>query len=143
MDYRKPTKQELAETRAEMQKALAVNLRRLRKVKGLSQARLAEKAGVSLSAYRRMEAGGGRTGLATLIDLAEVLGTNWSRLTDHERHLHAARLVSEKPLRSRPQILVDAAYWLDGYLEMEVGRTDGVPYRFADFDPKECDNTAS
>jgi transcriptional regulator with XRE-family HTH domain len=64
-------------TTAEWEKRLGADIRRLRIEKGLTQAHLAERANVSLSTIRYLEAGRGSS-LATLIHVAKVLDrTQW------------------------------------------------------------------
>jgi SOS-response transcriptional repressor LexA len=53
---------------------IAENLRRLRKAAGLGQRELAERAGLTQSAYSRLETGSRRPGVETLSALAAALG---------------------------------------------------------------------
>jgi len=50
------------------------NLRGLREQRGLTQAQLARRAGISLRTYLRIESGSGNPRLTTLCGIAEVLG---------------------------------------------------------------------
>jgi transcriptional regulator with XRE-family HTH domain len=63
---------ELSMTTAEWEKRLGVEVRRLRVARGLTQIDLAERANVSISTIRYLEAGRGSS-LATLIRVAKVL----------------------------------------------------------------------
>jgi transcriptional regulator with XRE-family HTH domain len=66
MDY------ELSMTTPEWEKRLGVDVRRLRVARGLTQVDLAQRANVSISTIRYLEAGRGSS-LATLIRVAKVL----------------------------------------------------------------------
>jgi transcriptional regulator with XRE-family HTH domain len=66
MDY------ELSMTTSEWEKRLGVDVRRLRVARGLTQVDLAQRANVSISTIRYLEAGRGSS-LATLIRVAKVL----------------------------------------------------------------------
>jgi len=68
---------ELSLTTSEWEKRLGVEVRRLRVARGLTQVELAQRANVSISTIRYMEAGRGSS-LATLIRVAKVLDrTKW------------------------------------------------------------------
>jgi transcriptional regulator with XRE-family HTH domain len=68
---------ELSMTTAEWEKRLGVEVRRLRVTRGLTQVDLAQRANVSISTIRYLEAGRGSS-LATLVRVAKVLDrTAW------------------------------------------------------------------
>ena len=68
---------ELSLTTAEWEERLGLEVRRLRVARGLTQVDLAERANVSISTIRYLEAGRGSS-LATLIRVAKVLDrTTW------------------------------------------------------------------
>ena len=68
---------ELSMTTSEWEKRIGVEVRRLRVTHGLTQVDLAQRASVSISTIRYLEAGRGSS-LATLIRVAKVLGrTTW------------------------------------------------------------------
>jgi transcriptional regulator with XRE-family HTH domain len=68
---------QLSMTTAEWEKRLGVEVRRLRVASGLTQVDLAQRANVSISTIRYLEAGRGSS-LATLIRVAKVLDrTTW------------------------------------------------------------------
>jgi len=73
---------------------LADNILALRKQNGLSQARLADKAGIPRSTLTHMESGGGNPSLANLCKLAAALGVGIEELLSRPRRetslLHAA-----------------------------------------------------
>jgi transcriptional regulator with XRE-family HTH domain len=61
---------------------LARRLRRLRRTRGLTQARLAARAGVSLGYVARLEIGRHDPKASTLRKLARALGVDAARLLD-------------------------------------------------------------
>jgi Zn-dependent peptidase ImmA (M78 family)/DNA-binding XRE family transcriptional regulator len=110
---------------------IANNLRRLRGARDLTQAALAEKAGLSRATYRKLEGAHSRPRVATLKSLARVLGVRVDELVAAGPELKAVRFRSKKRLRTRQQILVDAARWLRDFTEIEALVGDRVPYRLA------------
>jgi len=115
--------------------ALSHNLRRLRDEHGLSQAELAERAGISRVAYRSIETGASAPRASTLSSLAEVLDVKIADLMAEVRPLRAVRF-REKRMNSREQLLVRVARWLEGYTELEGQLDENVPYRFASAAPR-------
>ena len=84
-------------------------LSKLRKNRGLTQAELAQQAGVSLATWHNFEAGRGNPELKTLQAVLEVLGlglelrqkeTDWNLLID----LGVALMSQEQRIRIRPEI---------------------------------------
>ena len=97
---------------------LAHNLRRLRDEKGLSQAQVAERTGISRVAYRNIETGTAAPRTGTLTSLAAALGV---RIPDLMVEVHPLRAVRfrQKHMTSREQLLVRVSRWLEGYAELE------------------------
>lgn len=97
---------------------LAHNLRRLRDEKGLSQAQVAERTGISRVAYRNIETGTAAPRTGTLTSLAAALGV---RIPDLMVEVHPLRTVRfrQKHMASREQLLVRVSRWLEGYAELE------------------------
>lgn len=100
-------------------KNLALNLRRIRDDKGLSQADVAERAGISRVAYRSIETGEATPRSATLTRIADVLGVRIVDLMTEVRPLRAVRF-RDKGMVSREQLLVRVGRWLEGYTEVEA-----------------------
>jgi Zn-dependent peptidase ImmA (M78 family)/transcriptional regulator with XRE-family HTH domain len=98
---------------------VAVNLRRLRSTKALTQGCVADEAGLSLAAYRKIESGQSAPRAATLQVLAGALGVRLDALVSPVRPLERVRFRSLKRLRTRPQILVEVGRWLADFGELE------------------------
>jgi len=103
-----------------MTNALGPNLARLRGQMGLSQAEVAEKAGISRQAYRSLEQGEAEPRVATLQALAVALRSPVEDLLRPVRELKHVRFRADKKMATRAQILSDVARWLDDYSELEA-----------------------
>jgi len=99
--------------------AIGQNLRRLRSAKGLTQAQLADVAGLSRPGYRAIENGDSVPGADTLQALADALDVGIEALVQPVRTLRATRFRSTKKMRMREQILADVARWLDNFKQLE------------------------
>ena len=108
---------------------LANNLRRLRDALGLSQAQVAERAGISRVAYRSIETGAAQPRFGTLSSLANALSVKIPDLMVEVRALQAVRF-REKGMTSREQLLVRVAKWLEAYGELEDLLGDREPFGF-------------
>lgn len=98
---------------------LGLNLARLRAQKNLSQAEVAEKAGISRQAYRSLEAGKSEPRGATLSALAAALGSPVEDLLRPIRELRSVRFRADKKMATRGQVLSDVSRWLDDYCALE------------------------
>lgn len=110
---------------------IALNLRRLRNAKDLTQEGIADKAGLSRAAYRKLESGKSEPRVSTLQAIASALEVTIQDLVAPARELTAVRFRSLKRLRSREQILVDVARWLGDFNELEGAIGDKVDNRLA------------
>ena len=97
---------------------LANNLRRVRDQKGLTQAEVAERAGISRIAYRNIETGLAAPRTGTLTSLVAVLGVKTSDLMTQVRTLQAVRFRQNRKIRREP-ILDHVSRWLEAYTELE------------------------
>lgn len=100
-------------------KYISLNLRRLRKAKGLTQERVAEQSGLSRAAYRNIEMGASTPRVANLQAIASSLGVSIRDLVTPVRQLRVVRFRSKSKLRDREQILVDVGRWLADFCELE------------------------
>jgi transcriptional regulator with XRE-family HTH domain len=98
---------------------LGANLRRYRQAHGLSQAELAERAGLSRVGYRDIELGKSEPRAATLASIAKALGLGVPDLLAPVRTLSRVRFRADKRMSLRANILADVARWLDDYVELE------------------------
>jgi Zn-dependent peptidase ImmA (M78 family)/DNA-binding XRE family transcriptional regulator len=109
--------------------ALTHNLRRIRDEQSLSQADVAERAGISRVAYRNIETGDATPRGATLTRIADVLGVKISDLMTEVQPLRAVRF-RDKGMTSREQLLVKVGRWLEGYSEVEKLLNAGRDFTF-------------
>lgn len=98
---------------------LAANLRRLREARRLTQAQLAEAAGLSRVGYRNIESGDSEPRVATLEALAASLGVELRDLLAPVAELRQVRFRAMKRLNDRAQILAGVARWLDDFNWLE------------------------
>lgn len=103
-----------------MEVKLSHNLRRIRDAMKLSQAELAERAKLSLVAYRNIESGSAQPRVDTLLRISEVLGVKLQDLLVPARELKAVRFRALKRMTSREQVLIEVVRWLDDYAELET-----------------------
>ena len=115
---------------------IVLNLRRLRTAKAFTQGSLADQAGISRAAYRKIEIGKSEPRVGTLQAIAGALGVGIQELVAPARELKAVRFRSLKRLRSREQILVDVGRWLTDFNEVEgflgekvESRIKGISFR--------------
>lgn len=102
-----------------MATTLSSNLVRLRTARGLSQADLADKSGISRQAYRALETGQSAPRGRTLMAMAHALRVPVQDLLRPARKLHSVRFRANRKLATRSQVLADVARWLDDYTELE------------------------
>jgi len=95
------------------------NLRRLRKYRGLTQADLASTAGLSIQAYRNLEAARSQPRTSSLMALARALDVSVGELLEEAPALPRVRFRAQKKLKAREQILVEVARWLHDFRELE------------------------
>ena len=111
---------------------IALNLRRLRQAKDITQERLAKKSGLSRAAYRNIETGKSEPRVSSLQAIAAALEVPIEQLVAPVRALRAVRFRSNKRMRSREQILVDVGRWLSDFGDMEGILDDRVEYQLDD-----------
>jgi Zn-dependent peptidase ImmA (M78 family)/transcriptional regulator with XRE-family HTH domain len=99
--------------------ALAANLRRVRAAQGLTQAELAEAAGLSRVGYRNLETGKSLPRVDTLHALAEALSVPLQDLIVPVRQLRQVRFRSLQRLNTRDAILAEVSTWLEAFNELE------------------------
>ena len=95
------------------------NVARLRRGREFTQAKLAQRAGVSRVTVGKIERGEVVPHARTLDMLAKALGVSVGELVTPVRHLASARFRARKRVRAREQILAKVAMWLDAYCTLE------------------------
>lgn len=111
--------------------ALATNLRRIRKDRGLSQEQVADAAGLSRVGYANLEGERAVPRADSLARIAKALGVGLDDLLRETRELGSVRFRAKKKMVSREQLLVEAARWLDDYVWLEGLLDDHPPFKFA------------
>jgi len=116
---------------------ISINLRRLRKDRGWTQAELAAMAGFSLSGYRKLErARVGEPRPESLRQIARALEVPLRELMVPVRGLERVRFRSFKRLKSREQLLADVAIWLRDFADLEALIGEMVPHSLEDLLPQ-------
>ena len=112
------------------QKNIGVNLHRIREAKGLSQAQVADSAGISRIAYRNIENGISTPKVSTLQNIAFGVGVKLQDLFVPIRTLNKVRFRALKRMNSRDNILNEVAQWLDDFNYLEDLLDDHEDYLF-------------
>jgi Zn-dependent peptidase ImmA (M78 family)/DNA-binding XRE family transcriptional regulator len=100
-------------------KAIGSNLRRLRMGRELTQAELAESAGLSRVGYRNIESGQALPRVDTLQALAAALRVRLQELVTPVTQLKQVRFRALRRLTTREQILTSVGRWLKDFNELE------------------------
>ena len=109
---------------------IAQNLRRIRNAQKKTQKDVAEIAGISLPAYKKLENAQTQPRVSTLEKVANALGVRLQDLVMAVRQLNAVRFRSQKKMRTRENILADVSLWLDDYRFLERLLIEKLPYKF-------------
>ena len=109
---------------------LAANVARLRHDRQLTQAALAEKAGLSRVALGKIERAAVVPRARTLADLAEALEVPIGELATPVPSLARVRFRARARVHGREQILAEVAQWLSAYADLEAGLAEQRPFRF-------------
>ncbi len=101
---------------------VADNLCRLRKAKRFTEEELAERAGVSLDAYRNIESGESPSDdphIAAVRVIASVLGVSLRHMLEPVKPLKGVRFRATKNMHDREQILADVSLWFYDFCDIE------------------------
>ena len=109
---------------------LAANVARLRRDRQLTQAALAEKAGLSRVALGKIERAAVVPRARTLADLAQALEVPIGELVTPVPSLARVRFRARARIHGREQILAEVAQWLSAYADLEAGLAEHRPFRF-------------
>jgi Zn-dependent peptidase ImmA (M78 family)/DNA-binding XRE family transcriptional regulator len=118
-----------------MNTAISINLRRIRKLKNLSQQELADMADISRNAYRNIETGTSLPRGSNLSALARALGVSVFVLTEEIPQLQSLRFrtlhaLSGQQRAEKEQIAADVAIWLRNFNDLEEMLDSRRPYIF-------------
>jgi len=101
------------------QKNIGGNLKRIREDKGLTQAQMADLAGISRIAYRNIENGISIPKVSTLQNIASGVNVKLQDLLTPVRTLEKVRFRASKKMNSRDNVLIEVARWLDDFNDLE------------------------
>ena len=110
---------------------LAANVARLRRDRQLTQAALAEKAGLSRVALGKIERAVVVPRARTLAGLTQALDVPMGELVTPVPPLARVRFRARARIHGREQILADVAQWLSAYADLEDGLAEQRQFRFA------------
>lgn len=96
----------------------------------MSQAQLAELAGISRVAYRNIEIGSATPKVSTLQNIADGVGVKLQDLLVPVRTLKRVRFRASKKMNSRDSIINEVAKWLDDFNDLEKLLNNREDYRF-------------
>lgn len=111
------------------QKVVGENLHRIRKAKGFSQEILAERAGLSRGAYRKIERAETEARVSSLRAICKILDISISELFTPVVILENVRFRANKKLKLRNQILADVGRWLQDFNSLEDLLEDRLKYQ--------------
>jgi Zn-dependent peptidase ImmA (M78 family)/DNA-binding XRE family transcriptional regulator len=119
--------------------AIAVNLKRLRIARGLSQDQAAQAAQLSRQAYISIEKGKAEPRVKNLEKIAKALDSNVFNIVALVPELKSIRFRSQKKLSKkeeaeREQVVTGISLWLRDFNELEDVLADKVQYAFKNLD---------
>lgn len=98
---------------------IGANLRRLRTAAELNQTQLAERAGLSITAYRKLEKARSQPRSSTLRNLAAALGVGLQELLTPVKQLRRVRFRSLKRMKRREHVLAQVSRWLRSFADLQ------------------------
>jgi len=117
-------------------KIIGANLRRIREAKSLTQSEVADRAGISRTAYRNIENGSSTPKVSTLQNIAASVDVKLQDLFLPVRTLKNVRFRASKKMNSRDNILIEIARWLDDFNGLENLLKNHEVYKFGDLAQK-------
>lgn len=108
---------------------IANNVRRWRQLRGLSQVKVAEAAGLSRTAYQKIERGDSVPRATTLQHIARALDVRVRDLVQPVPELTGVRFRSQKKMNRRENVLAEVALLLEELHELEQMTGSTLPYR--------------
>lgn len=126
---------------------IAANARRYRQARKMTQALVAERAGISRVGYRNIESGKATPKPDTMFAVARALDVPVGRLVEPAQPLERVRFRSSKRLRTRAHVLAEAGRRLRDFADLEDVLGARLPYRLAELsrgdDPRPVDPVAT
>jgi len=119
-----------------MATSISINVRRIRKMRELTQQQIADMAGISRNAYRSIEAGTSLPRGNNLSAIARALRVSVFDLSEEIPPLRsirfrALRALSGRQKAEREYIFAEVAIWLRNFSELELMLGERRPYVFA------------
>jgi len=108
------------------------NAKRIRHAQELSQANVAEKAGISLPTYSKIESGQTSPRMETLYKIAKSLDVKVEELLSPVKELTAVRFRAQKKLKRRDHILARASRWLEDFNYLLEAEGQDASYTLSD-----------
>jgi len=123
---------------------IAVNLKRIRTIKGLNQEWIAKKSGLSRMAYSNIEKGKAEPRVSNLQKIADVLGVGIQEIIAPIPHINSLRFRSKNTLTNkeknrREQIAIDVAFWLQDFNELEASLNNKKIFKLKELSQKTKD----
>jgi len=106
------------------------NLIVLRVQQELTQKELAQRAGISLTAYRNIESGVSEPRMETLDALATALKVPLRELLSPSQPLKAVRFRAQKKMKCHALVMANVRRWLRDYNDLEKLLQEPQPYAF-------------
>lgn len=108
------------------------NAKRIRHARGLSQANVAKKAGISVPTYSKVESGKTSPRMETVYKIAKSLNVTVQELLSPVKELTAVRFRAQKKLKRRDHILARASRWLEDFNYLLEAEGQDAPYTLSD-----------
>ena len=108
---------------------LAINIRRLRIAKSMSQRALADNTGLSLPAIKTLELARTEPRIKTVQAIANALDARLLDLLRPVSQLRSVRLRSSRRMQNRENVLAEVARWLDDYVYLKKCLNERIPYK--------------
>lgn len=123
---------------------IAVNLKRLRTIRGLNQDEIASKSGLSRMAYSSIEKGKAEPRVSNLQKIADVLNVGIQEIIAPVPNIISLRFRSKNTLTAkeknrREQIVIDVAFWLQDFNELENALNSKKDFKLKDLIQKTKD----
>lgn len=121
------------ERRQEMESAIiGKNAKRIRHAQELTQAQVANQAGISVPTYSKVESGKTSPRMETLYKIAKSLDVKVEELLSPVKELTAVRFRAQKKLKRRDHILARASRWLEDFNYLLEAEGQDASYTLSD-----------
>jgi Zn-dependent peptidase ImmA (M78 family)/DNA-binding XRE family transcriptional regulator len=108
------------------------NAKRIRHAQELTQAQVANQAGISVPTYSKVESGKTSPRMETVYKIAKSLNVTVQELLSPVKELTAVRFRAQKKLKRRDHILAKASRWLEDFNYLLEAEGQDAPYTLSD-----------